>query len=328
MKKKIIRTACVLTCVGIASVAVVGCGNTAGTQSGGAYPSENIRFIIPYDAGGPTDVTARALAPCLGKELGQSVVPENVPGGSGAVGMQKLIGAKADGHTVAIVTPGMTVLTPLVNNLDYSKEDISPIGVIAHVPMNLVVGKDSPYKDAKAFIDAAKANPGKLNIAVAGSSTVQAIELQRLEEQYGVDVTVVPFNGSAGATTALLGGHADAAFMNDAPEVADRIQDGSFRPLAVSDAKRQKHLPETPTLVELGYPDLTLAVAVYALAGPAKMPAEATSKIADSLQRCLEDAKVKDIIGERFVPEKFADGDALNAVLDEASTVYKTVLKK
>lgn len=328
MNKKIARTAGVLASVGIMSVAVVGCGNTAGAQSGAGYPSEKIRFIIPYAAGGPTDVTARALAPCLGKELGQSVVAENVAGGSGALGMQKLISSKADGHTVAIVSTGMTVLTPLVNGLDYSKDDITPIGVISHVPMNLVVGKDSPYKDAEAFIAAAKANPGKLNIGVSGASTPQAIELQRLEEQYGVDITVVPFDGSAGATTALLGGHADAAFINDAPEVSDRIKDGSFKALAVSSGERQKHLPDTPTLVELGYPDLTLAVTTYALAGPAGLPDEATSKLAGSLETCLKDSKTIETIGERFVPEKFDDAKTLKGILDEGATVYKTLLKK
>jgi tripartite-type tricarboxylate transporter receptor subunit TctC len=328
MNKKIARTAGVLAGVGIMSVAVVGCGNTAGAQPGAAYPSDKIRFIIPYAAGGPTDVTARALAPCLGEELGQSVVPENVAGGSGALGLQKLIGSKSDGHTVAIVSTGMTVLTPLVNGLDYSKDDITPIGVISHVPMNLVVGKDSPYKDAKAFIAAAKATPGKLNVAVSGSSTPQAIELQRLEEQYGVDITVVPFDGSAGATTALLGGHADAAFINDAPEVSARIEDGSFKPLAVSSEERQKHLPDTPTLVDLGYEDLTLAVTTYALAGPAGLPEEATSKLAGSLETCLKDAKTVETIGERFVPEKFDDAEALKAILDEGATVYKSMLKK
>ena len=328
MNKKFVRTARVLAGVGVMSVAVVSCGNTAGSQSAGAYPTEKIRFIVPYAAGGPTDVTARALAPCLGKELGQSVVAENVAGGSGALGMQKLIGSKADGHTVAIVSTGMTVLTPLVNDLDYSKDDITPIGVISHVPMNLVVGKDSSYKDAKAFIAAAKANPGKLNVAVSGSSTPQAIELQRLEDKYGVDITVVPFDGSAGATTALLGGHADAAFINDAPEVSARIEDGSFKALAVSAEDRQKHLPDTPTLVELGYPDLTLAVTTYALAGPAGLPDEATSKLAGSLETCLKDAKTVEIIGERFVPEKFDNAETLQGILDEGATVYKTMLKK
>jgi tripartite-type tricarboxylate transporter receptor subunit TctC len=242
--------------------------------------------------------------------------------------MQKLISSKADGLTVAIVSTGMTVLTPLVNDLDYSKDDITPIGVISHVPMNLVVGKNSSYKDAKAFIDAAKANPGKLTVAVSGSSTPQAIELQRLKDQYGVDLTVVPFDGSAGATTAVLGGHADAAFINDAPEVSARVEDGSFRALAVSAKNRQKHLPDTPTLVELGYPELTLAVTTYALAGPAGMPGEITSKLASTLETCLKDPKTVETIGQRFVPEKFDDAEALKGILDEGAAVYKTMLKK
>ncbi|MFI7481601.1 tripartite tricarboxylate transporter substrate binding protein [Kocuria sp. M1R5S2] len=316
-----------LTAAAALGVSLTACAQgEAGGGSGGEYPSEPVTFIVPYAAGGPTDVTARALAPCLSEELGQEVVAENVPGGSGALGLQEMTSAEPDGHTLAIVSTGMVVLTPLVNDLDYGKEDVTPIGVISRVPMNLVVGKDSPYRTAEEFFAAAQENPGTLNVAVSGSSTPQAIELQRLEDDHGVDLTVVAFDGSAGATTALLGGHADAAFINDAPEVSDRIEDGSFRVLLTSGEERQEHIPDTPTFVDLGYEDLTLAVTTYGLAGPAGLPEDVVSTAGGALETCLQNEETVQAIGERFVPETYGGPEELQRHLDEGAEVYQSIL--
>lgn len=328
MVKEISRSAAVT--VGAAAVAwvLVGCSASGGGASGGDFPRERIRLIVPYAAGGPTDATSRALSPCLSDELGQTVVVENLNGGSGATGIQELISSDPDGHTLAIGTSGMVVLTPLVNDLDYSRSDITPIGLISQGPMNLVVAEDSPYKNAKALIRAAKDKPGTITVAVSGAATPQAVELQRLEDDYGIDITVVPFEGDAGVTTALLGGHADAAFRQDSPEVADRIKEGSFRALAVSGAERQAHIPDVPTLVELGFPDLTLALTTYFLAGPKSLPGPVVTTLADSLETCLRDPGAVAAIGKRFVPARFGDGAATTKILDEAAAVYEPILKK
>ena len=332
MEKKILHIAGLIAGTAAVAIVLVGCsGSGSGSGSdtpGEGYPAERIRFIVPYSAGGPTDVTARALGPCLTGELGQTVVVENLAGGSGALGLQELISSDPDGYTVVIGSPGMVVLTPLVNGLDYSMDDITPVGIISQGPMNLVVGENSPYKDAEAFIQAAKDNPGTLNVGVSGAATPQAFELQRLEDEYGIDITVVPFDGDAGVTTALLGGHADAAFRQDSPEVAGRIEDGSFRALAVSSAERQAHLPDVPTLVELGFPDLTLAVTTYILAGPADMPDGIVTTLADGLETCLQDSQVVAAIGERFVPTEFGDSALATGILAEAASVWGEILKK
>ena len=322
------RTLLSLTAAATLGVSLTGCGQGESTAGGGGgeYPSEPITFVVPYAAGGPTDVTARALAPCLSDELGQPVVAENVPGGSGALGLQEVIASEPDGHTLGIVSTGMVVLTPLVNDLDYGKEDISPIGVISRVPMNLVVGQDSPYQTAEEFFAAAEENPGQLNVAVSGSSTPQAIELQRLEDEYGIDLTVVAFDGSAGATAALLGGHADAAFINDAPEVSERIEDGSFRPLLTSGSERQKHIPDVPIFADLGYENLDLAVTTYGLAGPAGLPEEVVTTASDALQTCLQNEQTVQAIGERFVPETYGGPEVLQEYLDEGAEVYQSIL--
>lgn len=329
MTARFSRTLISLTVATGGALFVAGCGQSGGASQGGAeFPSEPITFLVPYEAGGATDVTARALAPCLSEELGQPVVAENVPGGSGSVGLQRMIGEDSDGHTLAIVSTGMVVLTPLVNGLDYGKEDITPIGVISRVPMNLVVAEGSPYLTAEEFFAAAEESPGELNVGVSGSSTPQAIELQRLEDEFGIDLTVVPFEGSAGATTAVLGGHADAAFINDAPEVSERIEDGSFRVLLTSGDTRQPHIPETPTFVDLGYEDLTLAVTTYGLAGPAGLPEEVVSTTSDALEACLQSEQTVGAIGERFVPEAYEPAEELQRYLDEGAETYSSIVAK
>lgn len=301
-------------------------GSEAPAGEGAAFPAGDIRFVIPYSAGGPTDVTARALAPCLGTELGTNVIAENVTGGSGSVGLQDMISKPADGQTIAIVSPGMVALSPIANGLDYSREDVASIGVISYSPMILNVGANSPYSTAEEFFAAAEEAPGTLTVGVSGASTPQAIELQRLADEYGVQITVVPFDGSSGAITALLGGHVDSIFVNDQEDVVQRIESGEFTALAVSSPERQAHLEDVPTLAELGYEDLTLAVTIYALAAPAGTPDTAVTALSGALQTCLTDEATIDAIGEDYVPAEYQDGADFDGFLQEAEEVYTAML--
>ncbi|WP_343919178.1 tripartite tricarboxylate transporter substrate binding protein [Agrococcus citreus] len=318
--------------MGVALLA--GCSSAAGPETSTApeagdassFPAGDIRFVIPYAAGGPTDVTARALAPCLGETLGTNVIAENITGGSGSVGLQDMISKPADGQTVAIVSPGMVALSPIANGLDYSREDVASIGVISYSPMILVVGADSPYSTGEEFFSAAEEAPGTLTVGVSGASTPQAIELQRLADEYGVEVTVVPFDGSAGAITALLGGHVDSVFVNDQEDVVQRIESGDFTALAVSSPEPQAHLPEVPTLVDLGYEDLTLAVTIYALAAPAGTPEDVVTTLSDALEGCLTNPETVDAIGEDYVPAEYQTAEDFDGFLTEAEEVYTRIL--
>jgi tripartite-type tricarboxylate transporter receptor subunit TctC len=292
------------------------------------YPTKSIRFLVPFAPGGPTDLTSRTTAACLEPELGETVVVENKPGSSGALAMTELKGAKPDGHTLSLVTAGTLVLTPLANQVGYTKDDITPIGVMAEVPSLLAVGKDSPYKDGKAFLDAAKAMPGALKVGVPGASTPQAIELQRLANDHGVKVTPVPFNGNAEMTTALLGGNVDAVLINASGDVVKNVEAGSFLPLVSSPEKRLSWLPDTPTFEELGYEGLTLSGSTFGLAGPAGLPENVTTKLEDTLRTCLDKAEVQEKLGKRYVTEQFVDGAGLKQVLDETQEVYEPILSK
>jgi tripartite-type tricarboxylate transporter receptor subunit TctC len=292
------------------------------------YPTKSIRFLVPFAAGGPTDLTSRTTGACLEQELGQTVLVENKPGASGALATSELKAAKPDGHTLALVTAGTMVLTPLSNPVGYTKDDITPVGVMAKVPSLLAVGKDSPHKDAESFFAAAKARPDSLKVGVPGASTPQAIELQRLAEEHGVKVTIVPFNGNAEMTTALLGGNVDAVLINASADVVKNIEAGSFVPLAVSPEERLSWLPETPTFVELGFEGLTLSGSTFGLAGPAGLPEDVTSKLEDTLRTCLDKPEVQEKLGERYVTDEFIDGEGLKQILDETQEVYEPILGK
>jgi tripartite-type tricarboxylate transporter receptor subunit TctC len=299
-----------------------------GTSSGEAasYPTESIEVLVPYDAGGPTDLTTRTVGACLEEELGQTVVVQNMPGGSGALATTELVGAEPDGYSLALVTAGTTVLTPLANEVGYTKDDITPIGVMAEVPSVLAVGENSPYASAEDFFAAVEADPGTVTVGVPGASTPQGIELQRLADEHDTQVAVIPFNGNAEMTTALLGGNVDAALINASKDVVQNIDAGSFVPLVASSEERLTWLPDTPTFTELGFEGLTLSGSTFGLAGPAGLPDDVVTTLEDTLRTCLGKDEVRQGIGAQYVPEEFAGADELAAVLDETQQAYEPIL--
>ncbi|MDP9430147.1 MAG: tripartite tricarboxylate transporter substrate binding protein [Actinomycetota bacterium] len=306
-----------------------GGGGTAGgtAAQAAAYPTEEIRLLVPYAAGGSTDLTARAYGASLEEQLGQTVVVENLPGGSGATATQQLIAAEPDGYTLSLVTAGTLVLTPLANEVGYTKDDVTPIGIMAEVPSVIAVGADSPYQSVEDFFTAAKQEPGGITVGVPGASTPQGIELQRLREEYGVEVTAVPFNGNAEMTTALLGGNVDAVLINASSDVTENIDAGSFRPLAVSAEERLPWLADTPTLAESGFPELTLSGSTFGLAGPAGLPQEVVTVLEDALRAAHDDPKVVEQVGEEYISEEFRGAEELKEVLDRTQAVYEPLLR-
>lgn len=307
----------------VTALGLTSCGSQA---TGEDYPSGNVTFLVPFSAGGPTDITSRAVSECLSEELGQSVVVENQDGGGGSRAMQQIISAEPDGYTVGLASLGSLVMTPLANGLDYSKDDVTPIGQIAEVPSYIVVGEDSPYDSAENLFAEARENPGGLKFAVSSATGPQAIELQRMRDDYGVDITAVPFDGNTEQTTALLGGDVDGVFINDGPDVESRLDDGSFKPLAVSSAERTDFLPDVPTLVELGFDDLTGAVSSYGFVGPADLPDAVSTKLSDGLETCRQSEDVISQIGERFITDEYVDGESLQKIHDEAYALYEPIL--
>lgn len=314
---------------GLAMLGLVGCsgsGALAAQEDEPGYPSKPVTFVVPFAAGGPSTVTALAFASCLEAGLGQTFVIENQPGGSGGLAMQDVSSAKPDGYTLTLGTNGPLVMNPMINKLNYGIEDFTSVGVMAQMPTVLVVGEDSPYESADEFFAAAEKNPGKLSVAIPGATTSAAIELQRLNEEYDIEVTAVPAVGNAEMTTSLLGGHVDALFITDHQDVQARIGDGSFVPLAVSSPERADWYADVPTLAEQGFPELVNAVSVFGVVGPKGMPDSIVSTLEAELKTCSEDPTVIDQIGEMFVPAEFSGAAALDGVFADMQKLYEPIL--
>jgi tripartite-type tricarboxylate transporter receptor subunit TctC len=292
------------------------------------YPSQEITVLVPYTAGGPTDLAARTMGAHLEKALGRPVIVENLPGASGSEAYQELVSSDPDGHTLTLVAAPSAVVTPMIQDVPYDAGSFATIGVITEVPSVLAVGGDSEFRDATAFLDAARQRPGELTVGVPGATTSQAIELRRLASEYGVQVTAVPFNGNAELIQAVLGGTVDAVLINVSADVRAQFDAGAFRPLAISPAERVDYLPDVPTLAELGFPELTYSTSLFGLGAPAGTEPEIVSRLETAMRDGLADPGVRQQLDEAYVPDEFIGADAFRARLDEIVRVYGPVARE
>jgi tripartite-type tricarboxylate transporter receptor subunit TctC len=314
----------------VSALTLAACGGNGDDAGSGGdasdYPTKTINLVVPYAAGGPTDLAARTIGTCLEEELGQTVVVENREGASGSVGMQAMLAGGADGYSLSVIAVPATATNPLQADVGYTNEDYVAIAAITEIPSALIVGEDSPFADADAFFEEAKANPGELNVGVPGTTTSQAMELQRMAEEYDVEVTLVPFTGNAEMTTAILGGNVDAIFINASQDVLENIDSGNFVPLAISPPEPVDYI-DAPTLAESGFPELTNSVSVFGLAAPAETPEEVVSTLEDTVSTCLEQDEVREQLGEQYVPDEFIGVDSFATRIEEIVEAYGPILE-
>jgi tripartite-type tricarboxylate transporter receptor subunit TctC len=256
----------------------------AAAQSNDRYPSRPIRLIVPFAAGGGTDIQARIVAQEVGKALGQSVVVENRPGAGGSIGAAFVATARPDGYTLLVGSTG----THSANQYLYSKlpydpvKDFTPISLLATFDNVVVVPESSGIRSLQELIAAARKNPGKLNYGVTTIGSSSHLAVEKFKRDAGIQASAVPYNGAGQATTDLLAGRLD--FMLDLVGTQyGNIQAGKVRPIATTALKRNPVLPDVPTIAESGYPGFS-AVGWIGLFGPAAMPPEAV----DTLYRAIE----------------------------------------
>jgi tripartite-type tricarboxylate transporter receptor subunit TctC len=311
--------------VALAAALALSCSAPAAPDE---YPTREITVLVPYTAGGPTDLAARTMGAHLEKALGQPVIVENLPGAAGSVAMNELVASEPDGHTLTLIAAPATVVTPMIQDVPYDSDSFVTIGVITEVPSVLAVAGDSEFTGAGAFLDAARQRPGELTVGTPGATTSQGIELRRLASEYGVQVTVVPFNGNAELIPALLGDAVDAVLVNVSQDIRAQIDAGDFRPLAISPAERVEYLPDVPTLAELGFPELTYSTSLFGLGAPAGTPPEIVTRLEDAMREGIADPAVRQQLDEAYVPDEFIGADAFRARLDEIIRVYGPVAQQ
>jgi len=219
------------------------------------YPNRPIEFIVPFAAGGGTDVMARAFADAAQKHLPQPMVVMNKPGASGTIGWSYIAGAPPDGYKIAVITTELAIVPHLgVTKLTY--QDLLPIARLNYDPSAITVKADSPFNTVEEFLDAAKKKPGAMNIGNAGNGSIWHMAAAALEDKTGTKFGHVPFQGANPAILALLGGHVDAVTVSPA-EVYPHVSAGKLKTLAVMADQRVKGFENVPTLKERNI-DLTI----------------------------------------------------------------------
>lgn len=227
----------------------------AGIARAQTYPIKPVRVIVPFAAGGPTDVFARLIALSLSRTLGQQFYVENQPGAGGNLGMGAGARAAPDGYAITIVSTSFVVNPSLYAKIPYDPlKDFAPVTLAAASPNVLVIHPSIPANNVKELVAFLKANPGKYSIAHPGVGTTSQLSGEMFKHTQDLDLVSVPFNGSAPAIQSALAGHTPIAFTVLTPAVP-QVKEGKLRALAVTTPKRSPALPDVPTLMEAGLPD-------------------------------------------------------------------------
>lgn len=264
-----------------------------------AFPTKAITIIVPFSAGGTTDILARVLGQFISKDLGQPVIIDNRAGAGGNIGTQLVARAAPDGYTILMGTVG----THAINQSLYPKlafdpiKDFAPLTRVALVPNLLVANPAQPFKTVKELMAYTKANPGKVTFGSSGSGTSIHLSGELFKQMAGVDIQHVAYKGSAPAVNDLLGNHIAIMFDN-MPSAISHVKAGKLRPLAVTTAQRSPALPDVPTVAEAGVPGYE-ATSWFGLLAPAKTPAPVVAKLNAAILKALADPDVKNKLLEQ-----------------------------
>jgi tripartite-type tricarboxylate transporter receptor subunit TctC len=256
------------------------------------YPTKPVRLIVGVAAGGANDTVARLLAQTLSERLGQPVVVENRPGAGGNIGLEAVVNAPPDGHTLLFATSANALSVSFYDKSSISfARDITPVASLVRGPLIMEVNPSFPAKTIPEFIAYAKANPGKLSYGSGGVGGITHITAELFKQQAGgLDILHVPYRGVAPALTDLLGGQVHVVFVNLAPSI-EYIRAGKLRALAITTTTGSDALPDIPTVDEFvpGYEASTL----FGLGAPKNTPAEIIDKLNKEINAGLADPKMK-----------------------------------
>lgn len=277
------------------------------------YPAKPITIVVPFAAGGTTDILARVIGEALKTELGQPVVIDNRAGAGGNIGGALAAKAAADGYTLFMGTVG----THAINASLYKKmpfdpiKDFAPLTRVAMVPNLLVAHPSRPYKTVQELVAYAKANPGKVTFGSSGNGSSIHLSGELFDAMAKVDMIHVPYKGSAPAVSDLIGGQIDIMFDN-MPSAIQHVRSGRLKAIAVTTAKRSPELPNVPTIAEAGVPGYE-ATSWFGMFAPAATPAPVVTRLNTALVKVLRDPEVKKKLAEQGAephaekPEQFAE---------------------
>ena len=291
------------------------------------WPSKPVRMIVPFTAGSVTDIIGRTVAESMGKSLGQPVLIENKPGAGGTIGAAQVAKSDPDGYTILIHSSGHALNPAIYPNLPYDTlKDLTGVTPLAAVPNVLVVSPARGWKSVADLIAAAKAKPGALNYASAGTGSATHMNAEKFKLRAGIDAQHVPFKGTPEAMTDVIGGRDDWFFAPLSPALP-LIRDGKLQALAVSSAQRSPALPDVPTTIEAGVPnsDYTLWVGMIV---PSATPAPIVKRLHEEAIKALNTPEVKTRLAtlgaDAFPMEPAAFNSYIKAEVESAAQIART----
>ena len=288
-----------------------------------AWPARPVRLVVPFPPGGLIDNMARLVGNRLVQELGQPVVIDNKPWAGGNVGAAEVARAPADGYTLLMASPALTISPAVYKNLPYQPSQLAPVALLGRVPNVLLVNPASGIGKVQDLVSRAKAKPGQLNYASNGNGTSLHLSAELFKRRSETFITHVPYRGSAAAITALLSGEVDMMFDN-LPSAIGQIQAGKLRALAVTTAQRSTALPDVPTLAEAGMEGFNVS-AWFGVAAPAGLPAPVATRLADALQKVVQQPEVAAAMQRQGADPAFMDAASAAAALNADAAQWKQV---
>ncbi|WP_395057339.1 tripartite tricarboxylate transporter substrate binding protein [Polaromonas sp.] len=278
------------------------------------FPGKALRIVVPFGAGGVADLTARTVAQKLSESLGQPVVIDNKPGAGGVVAGDAVAKAEPDGHTLLLMSNGTAVSAGLFKSLPFDTvRDFAPVSTLGFFDIALITPADSKFKNLGELLAFARANPGKVNLGSINVGSTQNLAAELFKTSAGVDMQIVPFNGTPAVITALRGGQLDAAVEILGP-VLPQIKANALRALAVTGDKRAAVLPDVPTAKESGLPTF-VASSWNALAAPAKTPKDVIARLNKEINAAVNSADVKKKLADLNVEARASSPEQAAALL-------------
>lgn len=296
------------------------------SAAAGDFPNRPVRLLVPFSVGGPTDTAARLVAQPLQQQFNQTVIIENMPGGSGVPGVQSVVDGANDGYTLVVGGIAPIVLVPAGKKLSYDvQKDLVPLGLIWRTPQVLVVRSSLGVDSVSAFVDYAKKKPGEVTVGSAGVGTVTHLANELLQQEAGIRLLHIPYHSTSNSLTDLMGGQIDSIF-GDAVTLKPQLQAGTIKALAVTSTRRSPLLPNVPTMAEAGLPNVQTEV-WYGLLAPAGTPAPVLEKLKSAVQAAQQDPAYVDSLRKYGIELGDTGSAAFAAYIKSESDRWSPIVK-
>jgi len=300
------------------------CLAASGASFAQAYPNKPIRLIVPFPAGGATDLFARTLTQKMGEKLGATLVVDNKPGAGGAIGSDLAAKSVPDGYTLLLATTSTHAIGPAISKLPYdTARDFTPIAHVGDAPSIMLVPTSAPVKTVREWIDYAKKNPGKLNYASSGNGTIVQLTAELFKSQAGVFVTHIPYKGTALAMPDLMSGKVDVLF-DSLPTGMPFVRDGRLRALGVTSLKRSPLAPDLPAVAETlpGFESNTW----FGLYGPKGLPADIVARVNKAANEALADPALREKLSSLGIEPTQSTPEQLAKLAAQDTTKWKQII--